>query len=564
MKQIILPDDAPFSSEQREWLNGYLTALLAPYEGEESVPGVPVTIAWGSQTGTAETLAKKFSKLAAKSGVEPSVVDLAGMDAGALSGIEHLVIITSTYGEGDPPDNAQAFHDSLFADDAARVEHLKYAVLSLGDSSYPDFCQCGIEFDERLGALGGEALIPRVDMDVDFDDDYAKWCGDLLALFGTVSVEDDGDEEGGVTKKNPYEAEVLELVNLNAEESERETTHVEISLKDSGVSYEAGDALGVYPVNDADLVDRLIEALGFDAEVDVGGKFFRDVLLEDYEIRNIALPVVKAWAERSGSDDLVALVEAEDRGGLNDYLWGREIIDLVMEHPIGFESVEDFLGLLKPLAARLYSIASSPKAHPDEVHLTVGVVEYESNGMVRKGVCSTYFSERTGVAKPRVFVHENRAFRPPVDPSVPMIMVGPGTGIAPFRAFLEEREALGAEGKNWLFFGNPYEKLDFLYQEELEGMKERGYLHELSLAFSRDQEEKVYVQDRMIEEGEALYACLLEGGYFYVCGDASRMAKDVDAALHRVIEQYGGMSADEAVAYVNEMKSAKRYCRDVY
>ena len=323
-------------------------------------------------------------------------------------------------------------------------------------------------------------------------------------------------------------------------------------------------AKGVYPVNDADLVDRLIEALGFDAEVDVGGKFFRDVLLEDYEIRNIALPVVKAWAERSGSDDLVALVEAEDRGGLNDYLWGREIIDLVMEHPIGFESVEDFLGLLKPLAARLYSIASSPKAHPDEVHLTVGVVEYESNGMVRKGVCSTYFSERTGVAKPRVFVHENRAFRPPVDPSVPMIMVGPGTGIAPFRAFLEEREALGAEGKNWLFFGNPYEKLDFLYQEELEGMKERGYLHELSLAFSRDQEEKVYVQDRMIEEGEALYACLLEGGHFYVCGDASRMAKDVDAALHRVIEQYGGMSADEAVAYVNEMKSAKRYCRDVY
>ena len=564
MKQIILPDDAPFSSEQKEWLNGYLSALLAPYEVEDLVPGIPVTIAWGSQTGTSETLAKKFGKVAAKSGVDPAIVDLATMSAVSLSEIEHLIIITSTYGEGEPPDNAQAFHDSLFSDDAPSMAHLKYSVLSLGDSSYPDFCQCGIEFDARLASLGGSALIPRVDMDVDYDDDYATWVNDLLAIFGTVSGADEDEGDTGVTKKNPYTADVLELSNLNSEESERETTHVEISLKDSGVSYEAGDALGVYPVNDADLVDRLISELGFDGGAVLGDSTFRDALLERYEIRNITLPVVKAWAERANCEKLNSLVNAEDRSDLTDYLWGLEIIDLVVDHPIPFESMSDFIELLKPLAARLYSIASSPKAHPDEVHLTVGVVEYESKGAKRKGVCSTYFSERTDVAKPRVFVHENKAFRPPSDLDVPMIMVGPGTGIAPFRAFLEEREATGAKGKNWLFFGNPYEELDFLYREELEGMKERGYLHQLSLAFSRDQEEKVYVQDRMIEEGAALYECLSEGGHFYVCGDASRMAKDVDLALHKVIEEHGGMSADEAVIYVNEMKSAKRYCRDVY
>ena len=558
MKQIILPEDAPFSPEQKEWLNGYLTALLAPYEGEDKVPGIPVTIAWGSQTGTSETMAKKFSKLAAKSGVEPTVVDLSAFDHASLSELEHLIIITSTYGEGEPPDNAQAFHDFIHGDNAPKLEKLNYAVLSLGDSSYPDFCQCGIEFDEKLKELGGTQLIPRVDLDVDYDDDYAQWTADILAIFGSAAAAADDDyEESGVTKKNPYTAEILKLENLNADESARETTHVEIDLKDSGVSYEAGDALGVFPINDADLVQRLIEALGFDEAL-------KPALTEEYEIRNITLPLVKAWAEKSGSEALLELTTSDDRTALNDYLWGREIIDLMIEHPIEFADADEFLGMLKPLAPRLYSIASSPKAHPDEVHLTVGVVKYESEGFVRKGVCSTYFSERSDLAKPRVFVHENKAFRPPEDPTVPMIMVGPGTGIAPFRAFLEEREATEATGKNWLFFGNPHEKLDYLYQEQLEGMAEKGYLEKVSLAFSRDQEEKIYVQDKMIEEGETLYQWLEEGGHFYVCGDASRMAKDVDSALHKVVEKYGGKTEEESVAYIAELKSSKRYARDVY
>lgn len=565
MKQVILPDDAPFSPEQREWLNGYLSALLAPFGESNSAPGVPVTIAWGSQTGTAESLAKKFAKVASKSGVDPTVIDLGALDLSSLAKIENLVVITSTYGEGEPPDNAQAFYDFIHSDDAPSLSNVHYAIFSLGDSSYPDFCQCGIDIDNQFKKLGAQPLIERVDVDVDFDDEYAQWNKDLLAIFGAAAaVEDEDDEESGVTKKNPHATDILKLYNLNDASSARETTHVEISLKDSGVSYEAGDALGVYPVNDAALVAKLIDVLGFDPDEMIGEKSLTSTLLEDYEIRNISPPVFKSLAGISASNELKVYLADDKKKELSDFLWGLEIYDLVKDYSIQFESSADFLALLKPLAARLYSIASSPKAHQDEVHLTVGAVTYESNGRTRKGVCSTYFSERTKQARPRIFVHENKAFRPPVNPASPMIMVGPGTGIAPFRAFLEERKATEAEGDNWLFFGNPHAKLDYLYQDELEQMAGDGYLEKISLAFSRDQEEKLYVQHLMISEGEELFKWLENDGHFYVCGDASRMAKDVDAALHQVIATHGQMSEDEAAAYVAKMKTDKRYCRDVY
>ncbi|MFC5049517.1 sulfite reductase subunit alpha [Rubritalea spongiae] len=565
MKNIILPEDAPFSPEQREWLNGYLSALLSPYAGEAPTNGLPISIAWGSQTGTSETLAKKFAKLAKKSGLTPSIINLADLDQSKLLELEHLIIITSTYGEGEPPDNAQQFYEFVHSDKAPKLENLKYSVLSLGDSSYPDFCKCGIDFDLRLSQLGAQPLIPRVDMDVDFDDDYAQWSNDLLAILGSASAtSDDDEEETGYTKKNPFTANILKSYNLNGEDSQRETTHVEISLKDSDITYEAGDALGVYPINDSELVSDIIAALGFSPDTDISGKTLSQTLTEDYEIRNISPPLVKAWAESSASESLVALVSSDDRAPLNDYLWGREIIDLIKEHPIDFTNANDFLKMLKPLAARLYSIASSPKAHADEVHLTVGAVTYDSLGRKRKGVCSTYFSERYELAKPRVFVHANKAFRPPSDASAPMIMVGPGTGIAPFRAFLEEREATQADGKNWLFFGNPHASIDFLYQDQLSQLQKDGYLHQLCTAFSRDQETKVYVQDRMIEHGEELWKWINNNGHFYVCGDASRMAKDVDEALLHVIETHGEMTPEAAAEYVKQMKADKRYCRDVY
>jgi len=278
MKQIILPEDAPFSPEQREWLNGYLSALLAPFGDAEKKAGIPVTIAWGSQTGTAESLAKKFAKVASKSGVDPNVIDISTLDQSALSEMKHLVIITSTYGDGDPPDNAQSFYDFLHSEEAPKLSGLSYSVLGLGDSSYPDFCQCAIDFDKRLKELGATEMTTRVDMDVDYDDDYAQWTDDILAIFGAASAEvDDEDEESGYTKKNPYEAEILASYNLNAEESQRVTTHVEISLKDSGITYEAGDALGVYPINDEALGDAVIKILDFDASATVGQKGVKEV-----------------------------------------------------------------------------------------------------------------------------------------------------------------------------------------------------------------------------------------------------------------------------------------------
>ncbi|MEM6691585.1 MAG: sulfite reductase subunit alpha, partial [Planctomycetota bacterium] len=489
---------------------------------------------------------------------------LAQVDVGSLPNLGHLVLITSTYGAGDPPDNAQTFYNFITSDEAPSLESLNYAVLSLGDSNYPDFCQAGIDFDNRFKELGAKAIVERVDLDVDYDDDYAKWTSDLLEVFGSASVESEEEEEQGVTKKNPHTAEILNLFNLNDASSARETTHVEICLKDSGVTYEAGDALGVFPVNDPELVDDLIEVLGFSAEMPLGGKSLRQVFLEDYEIRNITPPVFKAFAEKSDSEELKAFLADDKKKEMGDFLWGLEIYDLVKDYEIKFDSPEEFLGLLKPLAPRLYSIASSPKAHPDEVHLTVGAVSYNSKDRVRKGVCSTYFSERTILAKPRVFVHENKAFRPPANPSSPMIMVGPGTGIAPFRAFLEERQATGADGDNWLFFGNPYRELDYLYKEQLEELQQVGCLKKLSLAFSRDQEKKLYVQHLMFDEGEELFRWLENDGHFYVCGDASRMAKDVDNALHKVIEICGKMSEDDAAAYVAKLKADKRYARDVY
>lgn len=286
--------------------------------------------------------------------------------------------------------------------------------------------------------------------------------------------------------------------------------------------------------------------------------------MNNYDIRSLNKKLVTAWQERSGSPYLRSVVEADDKKVWDDFFWGRELIDLATDYPADFRDGEEFVGVLKKLQPRLYSISSSPKAHPGEVHLTVAVVTYDSHGRSRGGVCSTFLADRSEGVQPKVFVHNNKAFRPPENDDLPMIMVGPGTGIAPFRAFLEEREARGAKGKNWLFFGNPYRTTDYLYEEELTEKLEKGTLHKLSLAFSRDQKEKLYVQHLMLQEGAELWKLLDEGGYFYVCGDASRMAKDVDAALHQVVQEHGGKSEEEAVEFVKQLKKDKRYGRDVY
>lgn len=574
---IHIPENAPFTPEQRQWLGEFLSRILAQPAPGAALAGPPVmiTVLFGSQTGTAEGLAKKLVKTLKKSHFEPNLQDMSTYDRTRLATEKNLLIITSTYGDGEPPDSALDFHTWLMSDAAPGLADVHFSVLSLGDSSYPDFSQCGIDFDNRLAELGATRLYPRVDVDVDVDVPYAEWSKAVIALLSsetsaaasTVAVTDE-IEEGGFSKKHPFPSAVLANYNLNGP-GPKQTNHVELSLEGSGLVYEVGDALGVLPENPASVVDEIIAALPFkagDVPTPTGEEVsLREALICHYDIGTINKSLIGKWQKRSGSPFLRSLVEADDKKAYEDFCWGRDLIDLVLDHPADFSDGEDFVSVLKNLQPRLYSIASSPAAHPGEVHLCVGIVRYDSYGRKRGGICSTYLAERlSDETKPGVYVHRNNAFRLPADGSVPVIMVGPGTGIAPFRAFLEERKATGAKGKNWLFFGNPHQATDFLYGPELEDFQKEGVLSRMDLAWSRDQKQKIYVQDLMLKEGVEMWKWLQDGAAFYVCGDASRMAKDVDAALHTIAREHGKLSAEEAAAYIAQLKKDKRYLRDVY
>ena len=575
---IKIPDNAPFSPEQRQWLSEFLGTMLASAGGATAAaagPSVPVTVLFASQTGTAEGLAKKLVKTLKKGNFEPSLNDMATYEKESLPKEENLLIITSTYGDGEPPDSALEFHTWLMADGAPSLEGLNYSILSLGDSSYPDFCQCGIEFDNRIAELGGSRIYDRVDVDVDPDEPYAEWSKAVIGLLAPAAgvveetVADDDDlEDTGFSKKNPFPSAVLKNYNLNGVGS-KETHHIELSLEGSELTYEVGDALGLYPENPAAVVDEIIAGLPFKAgevPTSTGEEVsLREALIRHYDIGNINKSLIEKWQKRSGSPFLRSLVEADDRKQWDNFCWGRDLIDLVLNYPADFTDGEDFVGVLKKLQPRLYSIASSPNAHPGEVHLCVGIVRYDTHGRNRGGVCSTYLSDRLNDdTKPGVYLHHNAAFRLPENGDVPVIMVGPGTGIAPFRAFLEERKVSGAKGANWLFFGNPHEASDYLYKDELEAFQADGTLGRLDLAWSRDQKEKIYVQNLMVKEGAEIWKWFQDGAAFYVCGDASRMAKDVDAALLTIAKEHGKLSDEDAAAYIAQLKKDKRYLRDVY
>ena len=372
------------------------------------------------------------------------------------------------------------------------------------------------------------------------------------------------------SRKNPFPAKLKKNRKLTAEGSAKDTRHFEIDLADSGLAYEVGDSLGVFPTNNPDLVEEILRVLGFSGQepvTDPNGNTvsIREALTRSYVITEKDKKLLAAIAEKDPTAaHFIPMTTPEGRAELEAYAWGREVIDPLLAHPAAKFTPEEFVKCLRKLQPRLYSIASSQKANPTEVHLTVAAVRYETHGRKREGVCSTFLSDRADNAPVPVFVHTAKHFRVPEDPSIHAIMVGPGTGIAPFMAFLQERKATGATGKNWLFFGDQKSSTDFLYREELESWVSEGVLHKLSTAFSRDQAEKVYVQHRMLEEAEELYEWLQQGGYFYICGDASRMAKDVDTALHQVVEKAGGKSPEEAAAYVEELKKSKRYRKDVY
>ena len=573
--RIHVPEDAPFSREQREWLNHFFNQVFAAETATAAAPdgpAMPVTILVGSQTGNSEGCAKKMAKALKGGRCEPEVIDMAEYDKSRLPKEQCLLVITSTYGDGEPPDNAEALYEFILSEEAPKMENVNFSVLALGDTEYPDFCKCGIDFDTRLEALGANRIYERVDCDVDYDEPFATWRQGVLDSLGGVSAavaEIAEPEVIPVGKRNPFPSAILRNFNLNKAESDKETYHVELSLEGSGLEYVAGDALGVFPRNPEEQVDELLGNLPFNVKESVplpgGGEApLREALISSYDLRSLTPKFLKNWQARSGSPYLRAIVESDDKKGMNDFCWGREVIDLVIDYPADFSDAEDFVSSLKKLQPRLYSISSSPNAHPGEVHLTIAIVRYHSHGRQRGGVCSTFLSDRAEGLKPGVFVQNNKAFRLVEDNDAPIIMVGPGTGMAPFRAFLEERQLRGAKGPNWLIFGNPHRETDFLYEEQLTSLQRDGVLTRLDLAFSRDQAEKVYVQHRMEENGAELWSWLEAGASFYVCGDAARMAKDVDASLHRIAEQHGGKSAEEAADYVKSLKKDKRYQRDVY
>lgn len=615
MTQIpFIPETAPFTPEQRAWLNGFLAGLFSPLPAERTPAlqpnGAPAAnaesllVLFGSQTGSAEGLAKRVAKEAQQRGFAPKVLALNDHEQANLAAGGKTVIISSTWGDGDPPDNAVNFWSWLQADSAPRLENLQFAVLGLGDKNYADFCGASKKFDTRLEALGAKRIAPRIECDVDYEATAKTWLDELwgkldgagangvgragspllaAAANGTTgahgvtraTTETNGATTPAFGKGNPFPARLLKNVLLNKPGSAKEVRHYEISLVGSGLNYEVGDALGVIPLNCHELVGNLLATLHCqgDEPVKVGEHQLplREALFRHYDITKPTQEFIATVAKAAGAPvsdapltEFAALSAPQRREDLKKWLWGRDVHDILNLLPTPMP-VAQLLPLLRKLTPRLYSISSSPKAHPGEVHLTVSSVRYESHGRKRKGVASTFLADRVGDADfVKVFVQPAHGFKPPANSDTAMIMVGPGTGIAPFRAFLEERQAIGAKGKNWLFFGDQKSATDFLYEKHINGWVIEGLLTRLDLAFSRDQVEKIYVQDRMLANASELWAWLEAGAHFYVCGDASRMAKDVNAALHKIIEIAGGKSAEEAKSYVAKLKSDKRYQRDVY
>lgn len=602
MNQIpYIPESSPFTPEQRMYLNGFLAGLfsrttaaaidLTQEASAPTKPLKPLTILFGSQTGTTENLARKVASEAGKRGFVPNVIDMAQYAPENIKQENRLLILTSTYGDGDPPDNARGLWSFLKAEGAPRLGSLEYSVLGLGDTNYEKFCQCAKDFDQCLEILGGKRIHPRFDCDVEYEELFHKWIDGVLpalersgadASLPQASLPVEAAPEPSrktdplgeasayiFSRKNPFPAKLLTNRKLNGEGSAKDTRHFEISLEGSGFTYEAGDALGVVPCNCSELVEELLVALAYGGQeiVEHGSVniSIREALSLRLEISKIPKSLLETIAMETGDPKLAELVLASSSKSLEKYIYGRGVLDVILEFPKARLSPVEFVKQLRPLQPRLYSISSSPKAHPGEVHLTVAAVRYSSSGRDRKGVCSTFLADRvTGEARVPVFIHTNKAFRPPSDGSKPMIMVGPGTGIAPFRAFLEERRATAVSGKNWLFFGDQHAASDYLYKEELQAMVAEGVLTRLDTAFSRDQEDKIYVQHRIIENASELFSWLEDGAHFYVCGDASRMAKDVDQALHEVIQKEGGRTPAQAIEYVAGLKAQKRYQRDVY
>jgi len=563
---------AGLSAEQANWLSGFYAGIAHTGAPLITAPAAKteLTILYGSESGNAEKLSGDVAKAAGKQGFKTKVVNMADANAATMSKAENLFVIVSTWGEGDPPEGATDYYEEFMSDKMPQLPNVKYSVLALGDTSYEHFCKIGKDFDERINKLGGERIYDRVDCDVDFEEPFQKWLTGALAALPSGEPAAPGAAAPAVApsstvydKKNPYSSELSEKIVLNGTGSIKETLHVELSLEGSGLTYQPGDSLGIYPENRREDIEAVLAATGLEANSKLGDTTLAEALKTDFDITSLSPAIAMKYNKVVESEDLQKALE--DKAAFKDWIWGRQLVDLLESYPNKKWDVDTFTGLLRPLAPRLYSIASSQAAHPDEVHLTIAAVRYSAHGRDRVGVCSTYVADKVDIGgTAKVFFHSNNNFRLPENDETPIIMVGPGTEIAPFRAFIEERAAREANGKNWLFFGDQHFSYDFLYQLDWLDYLEDGILTELSTAFSRDQKEKIYVQHRLEERGAEIWEWLEKGAYFYVCGDATRMAKDVNQALLDIAQEHGKKSPEDAKVWLTALRKEKRYQRDVY
>ena len=583
MEMSPIPKTAPFAEEeidllnrvvgtaspiQRAWLAGFLAGLDASSGGALAIqpaaparPAEPLTIVYASESGNSEKLAGDIAKSARKNGLKPTIIDMADLDLAALTSAKKLVFIAATWGEGDPPARAIRAYNELMGEGAPRLDGVEFGVLALGDTAYAEFCEIGKKIDERLAALGGKRVVDRVDCDLDFAEPAARWIGDAVKVLtppnagGRVIEVDFGARPAASASTDIVEAEITEHVDLNSSRSDKETIHLALSFENGAPAYEPGDSLDLYPENDPAYVDELLKLAGL-----AGDEKLRSDFIKSRDVTTLSLRTVETYAEKTGHHYVKALIAD---GQAREWIAGRQLIDLIATFPIALDA-ETLRALTRPLAPRAYSIASSRREVGDEAHLLISAVRYDSHGRARKGVASNYTAERVKRGgRVRVKLKPNKHFALPA-PDKDVIMVGPGTGVAPFRAFVQERRATEASGRSWLFFGDRTFTHDFLYQLDWQDALKDGALTRMDVAFSRDTPEKIYVQHKLWDRRAELVEWLDGGAYFYVCGDAKAMAKDVRAALVRAFADVKSLTPEAAEQAVVTLEREKRYLQDTY